>query len=65
MNVRFVKDLYSLDDKVVTFGLTLNRLYRATGTSQDGVVYILDDCGEPSSLYPGEYEVVEEEVTPL
>lgn len=56
MKVRFVKSLedWSLVD------LTLDQVYECTDIDEFGDANIIDDVGQPNSLYAGEYEVVSE-----
>ena len=42
-------------------GLTLDKVYQCTGFSPYGNAYVIDDDGEKSLLYVGEFEVVEDD----
>lgn len=40
--------------------LTIGKTYVVEGEGENGVIAITDDAGDPSELYEGEYEVVED-----
>jgi hypothetical protein len=42
------------------YDLTIGNTYVVQGEGENGVIAIIDDAGDPSELYEGEYEVVED-----
>lgn len=59
--VRFLKDMYALNDDKSATDLTEGRVYNVISISDCGTVQVFDDAGDRNELYRDEYEFVQPE----